>query len=110
MNSGEALKTFFAILAVIVGIPMLVLMVRIGMFFGSLARSVTALELAATTFTTRVDKILEKLVDRVDDHEIRLTLAEQFVDAQKIDQGWAPDRRHPKRPPLSQEIKEGEKP
>jgi len=95
MSSSDALKTFFGILAVIVGIPMLVLMARVGMFFGSLARSVTALEAAATAFTSKVDKILDKLVDQNQDQEIRLQLVEQFVDAEKIRLGWAPDRRSP---------------
>lgn len=106
MSSAEALKTFFTILGVIVAIPMVLVMVKVGMFFGSLAGSVKALEQAATTFTAKVDRVLEKLVDRVDDHEVRIALTEQFVDAQKIDLGWAPDRRQERRPPLSDELRE----
>lgn len=93
MSSEEALKAFFGVLGLIVGVPLLVLMARVGMFFGSLARSVTALEAAATAFTQKVDRILDKLVDQGNDHEIRIQLLEQFVDAERIRRGEAPDRR-----------------
>lgn len=96
MSSADALKTFFTVLGVVIGIPIVLVMVKVGMFFGSLSRSVTALELAATTFTAKVDRILEKIIEKTDDHEIRITLAEQFIDAERIARGDAPDRRRKK--------------
>jgi hypothetical protein len=76
MSSSEALKVFFGVLAVIVGIPTVGLLIKIGMFFGTLARSVTALEAAATAFSNRVDTMLERLVVDVADHETRITVLE----------------------------------
>lgn len=96
MTAADAIQTFLSVLAVIVGLPMLVVIVRVGMFFGSLSRSVSALESAATSFTQKVDKVLEKLVDQGNDHEVRLQLIELFVDAERIKRGEAPDRRHPR--------------
>lgn len=101
MTSSDALKTFFSILAVLVGLPMIILMVRVGIFVGSLTRSVTALEKAADTFTGKVDRILEKLVEQGGDHETRLQLAEQFIEAERIKAGRAPDRRTPPQIPSS---------
>lgn len=76
MSSVEALKVFFGVLAGIISIPAVVLLVKAGMFFGSLARSVTALEAAATQFGTRVDSHIERLTVDVADHEARISVLE----------------------------------
>jgi hypothetical protein len=80
MEAAEALKVFFGILAVIVGIPTVGLLIKIGMFFGTLSRSVTALEAAATAFSNRVDTLLERLAATVAEHETRITLLEERAD------------------------------
>lgn len=77
MSSTEALKVFFGVLAVIVSIPAVLLLVKAGMFFGSLAKSVQALETAATSFGTRVEGHLETLTETVGDHETRITVLEK---------------------------------
>lgn len=76
MSSTEALKLFLGVLGVIIGIPTLVVMVRVGMFFGSLSRSVKSLETSAAAFTTSVGQILDRLVGEVNDHEARLRVLE----------------------------------
>jgi hypothetical protein len=80
LSSAEALKVFFGVLAVIVGIPAIVLFVKVGMFFGTLSRSVTALETAATAFSNRVDSLLDRLCTDVADHETRITVLEERGD------------------------------
>jgi hypothetical protein len=80
MSSAEALKVFFGVLAGIVAIPTVGLLIKVGMFFGTLSRSVTALETAATGFSARVDSMLERLCEDVADHETRISVLEERGD------------------------------
>lgn len=77
MPAPDSAQASFVVAAVVAGVPILVIAIRLGRFAGSIERAVASLETSATSFSDKVDVILEKLCEDIGDHETRIRLLEE---------------------------------
>lgn len=90
MTSVEAIKTLMAVIGVIVALPILLLLFRIGSFFGALKTTLTSLQNTATEFSRKVDECLEDYGQQLADHDKRISFLERPYDG--------PEKRRAQRP------------
>jgi hypothetical protein len=90
MTSVEAIKTLLAVIGVIVTVPLLMILFRVGQFFGALKTTLTSLQSTAAEFSKKVNTCLEDYGSQLADHETRLVVLERPYDG--------PEKRHAQRP------------
>jgi hypothetical protein len=76
---SDPLEIFAAVAGVIVGLPTLVLVVRVAMFFGELRTTVKSLQKTADRYTRATELRIIAVVEDLANFETRLTLIEAGV-------------------------------